>query len=200
MKRRRILTRLLLATAALVAVGAFLRAKSSPPTLANRDPIGETFPSVVGQSLEKERTEMPAAFAGEPAVLLIGYLQRAQFDIDRWVMGLLQSGVDARIVEVPTIPGLVPSLASGWIDDGMRSGIPREDWGAVVTLYGEAARPVAELTGTEKGRLTRVVVLDAEGEVVWFDDEGYAPRKALQVADLVSRLRGSRAAEARALH
>jgi hypothetical protein len=157
-------------------------------TFANRDPSGEAFPSVRGQSLETERIEIPAAFTGGPAVLLIGYKQSAQFDIDRWLMGLIQAEVNAQIVEIPTIPGLVPSLASGWIDDGMRSGIPREDWGSVITLYGRAARPVAALTGTECGQRARIIVLDATGTVVWFDDQGYSARKAIAVSDLVAKL------------
>jgi hypothetical protein len=145
---------------------------------------------VVGQSLEEERIEIPAAYAGDPVVILIGYKQRAQFDIDRWVMGLMQADVAAPIVELPTIPGLAATFASGWIDDGMRAGIPREDWAAVVTLYGDAATPVAKFTGNDRGHLTRVAVLDAEGRVLWFDDEGYSARKALEVADLVAEIRG----------
>lgn len=58
----------------------------------------------------------------------------------------------------------------------------------MITLYGRAAKPVAELTGTERGRRARVIVLDATGKVVWFDDEGYSVRKAMVVADLVARL------------
>lgn len=157
-------------------------------TIDNRDPTGQPFPSVVGKSLEKERTELPEALAGEPAVVLVGYKQGAQFDIDRWLIGLIQADVDAQLLEVPTIPGLSATVASRWIDDGMRSGIPEEDWGSVVTLYGGAARPVAELTGTRNGRLARVLVLDADGMIVWFDDEGFSPRKAVEVADLVADL------------
>jgi hypothetical protein len=152
--------------------------------------VGQPFPAVVGQSLEEERIEIPAAYAGDPVVILIGYKQRAQFDIDRWVMGLMQADVAAPIVELPTIPGLAATFASGWIDDGMRAGIPREDWAAVVTLYGDAATPVAKFTGNDRGHLTRVAVLDAEGRVLWFDDEGYSARKALEVADLVAEIRG----------
>lgn len=70
----------------------------------------------------------------------------------------------------------------------MRSGIPREDWGAVITLYGETARPVAQLTGTERGRLARIVVLDPAGRIVWFDDQGYSARKAMEVAEVVAGL------------
>ncbi|MCO6436154.1 MAG: hypothetical protein J5J06_03610 [Phycisphaerae bacterium] len=159
-------------------------------TYPKRNPVGENFPSVVGESLAKERTAIPESFRGRPAVLLIGFKQSAQFDIDRWLMGLLQAEVDARIVEVPTIPAIVPTMFSGWIDEGMRGGIPREDWPAVVTLYGSAAHPVAKLTGTKQGQVARVIVLDAEGKIVWFDDEGYAPRKAMQVAEVVERLDG----------
>ncbi|MFG0243580.1 MAG: hypothetical protein ACF8R9_12410 [Phycisphaerales bacterium JB054] len=180
--------RLVLAALGAGLVGSVLGANGCSCTIPSRDPTGERIPAVVGQSLEKERTEMPAAFAGRPAVLLVGYKQGTQFDLDRWLMGLTQAGVDAQLVEVPTIPGLVPTLASGWIDDGMRSGIPREDWGSVVTLYGSAAKPVAELTGNENGRRSRVIVLDAEGTIVWFDDEGYSARKALEVAELVAAL------------
>ena len=157
-------------------------------TLERRDPTGEPFPAVTGQSLEEETIELPGRWAGKPVVLLVGYEQNTQFDIDRWLMGLIQAETSSDIVEVPTIPGLVPTAISGWIDDGMRSGIPDEDWGSVVTLYGSAASPVARLTGTDRGRNTRVIVLDREGKVAWFDDTGYSAKKAMAVAELVETL------------
>lgn len=156
--------------------------------IPNRNPVGEAFPRVVGESLDKQAVRFPDAVVGEAAVLLVGYQQNTQFDIDRWLMGLLQAGVDARIYELPTIPGLVPTIISGWIDNGMRSGIPEDDWGIVVTLYGDAAKPVAELTGTENARNARVLVLDQAGQVVWFSDAGYSARLALELNAVVSRL------------
>ena len=189
--RGRRLMLLVLPIAAAAAAG-LLALNGCSTTYPNRDPVGEAFPTVEGSSLEEVPTELPGSLAGRPAVVLIGYTQRAQFDIDRWLLGLMQAGIgseiDAALLEVPTIPGLAPTIASGWIDDGMRSGIPREDWGSVVTLYGDAARPVVEMTGNENGRLTRVLVLDRGGTVVWFDDEGYSARKALEVAEVVRGL------------
>jgi hypothetical protein len=166
-----------------------LMAAGCSDPIPNRDPTGETFPTVRGESLAEEGVTLPDAYAGEPAILLVAYEQDAQFDIDRWVLGLLQAEVDARLVELPTIPGLAADLASRWIDDGMRSGIPREEWSAVITLYGDAATPVARLTGTEGSRRTRVLLLDGDGEILWFDDEGYSPRKALALAERVEELR-----------
>lgn len=170
----------------LIAILMFCTACSS--TIENRNPVGEAFPIVNGQSLEKESVTLPTDLEGRPAILLIGYKQRTQFDIDRWIMGLLQAEVDVPILELPTIPGLVPSLASDWIDDGMRSGIPKEDWSIVVTLYGKAAAPVAELTGTTDGQNARVILLNARGEIVWFYDRGYSAREALELANKAKTL------------
>ena len=178
--------RITVAVTAVVITALFMGGCST--SYPNRNPTGETFPSVAGESLEREPTRIPEAFADRPTVLLIGYLQETQFDIDRWLMGLVQAKVDARLVEIPTNPGLVPTLVSGWIDNGMRSGIPEEDWGAVVTLYGSAARPVAKLTGNEKGRNTRVVLLDRAGQIVWFDDTGYSTRKVLEIQAMAAAI------------
>lgn len=172
--------------AGVIIVLSLLAGCSDP--VPNRNPLGENFPSVVGESLEKERVDLPKDLAGAPAVLLIGYAQEAQFDIDRWLMGFIQLELDARILELPTIPGLVPTVASRWIDDGMRSGIPKEDWGVVVTLYGAAARPIAEFTGTTEGQRARIIVLDADGKVAWFDDNGYSVRKAMEAANIIDAM------------
>jgi len=156
-----------------------------------RDPVGEPFPVVRGRSLDGRDVELPTEFDGAPVILIVGYRQKAQFDIDRWLMGLLQAEVAASIVEVPTIRGLVPTMISGWIDDGMRSGIPPEDWAAVVTLYGAAAAPVVELTGNEEGQRARVLLLDGEGRVRCFADEGYSARVALELAEAARTVRTS---------
>lgn len=157
-------------------------------TLPNRDPVGETFPTVTGESLEGESVTLPDALSGQPAVLLIGYKQDTQFDIDRWLLGMAQAGLKAPLLEVPTIPGLGTSLASGFIDDGMRSGIPREDWSIVVTLYGGSAKPVAALTGTENGNNARVMLLDASGTITWFHDRGYSTSKVLELVERTDAL------------
>lgn len=182
--------RLLVGGVVVLAIGAAALSKGCAVKFDNRNPISEQFPSVVGQSLEKEEVRLPEDFAGEPVVLLVGYLQRTQFDIDRWILGLIQADVRAKILEVPTIPGLATSLASGWIDDGMRSGIPEEDWAVVITLYGASAKPVAKFTGNRGGQTARVLVLDADGEVVWFTDRGYSATQALDVKRVTDALMG----------
>lgn len=173
--------------AALSVVLLALAACSTP--VPNRNPVGEAFPSVSGESLDGEAVTLPDALAGQAAVLLIGYKQETQFDIDRWLLGFVQAGLKAPILEVPTIPSLGASLASGFIDDGMRAGIPKEDWGVVVTLYGGAAKPVVALTGNENGNNARVMVLDGEGTIVWFHDRGYSTAKVLEIVETTGAMK-----------
>lgn len=158
----------------LLFLGGTVGFVSCASSIERRDPLGEAFPVVAGESLDGRRVALPEDVGGEPILLLIGYKQNAQFDIDRWILGLMQAGTPVRFLEVPTIPGLFPGMIAGTIDEGMRSGIPSEDWGAVVTLYGDDAKRVASWTGNEDGLNSRVVLLDADGEVVWFHDRGYS--------------------------
>jgi len=156
----------------------FAACQSSVP---NRDPVGETLPAVVGESLDQQEMRLPEALAGKPAVVLVGYAQDAQFDADRWLYGLLQAELPVRILELPTLPGIFPSVFSGMIDSGMRSGIPAEDWALVVTLYNSDAERLVQFTGNTSPRNIRVLLLDAAGRVLWFHDRGFSAGKLLEL-------------------
>jgi hypothetical protein len=147
----------------------------------NVDPTREPFPRVTGTALDDREVVLPDAFAGKPVVLLVGYEMESQFDIDRWLLGLMMSGTGVTFVELPTIPGLVPGAFANQIDAGMRKGIPREDWGGVITVYGDEAAKIAKFTGDSRDRNARVLLLDAAGRVAWFHDRGYSPRVLLEL-------------------
>lgn len=152
-----------------------------------RDPTGEPFPRVTGTALDGRTTTFPDVVKGRPAVLLIAYEQDTQFDVDRWLLGLIQGQLDAPLYELPTIPGALPGMFAGTIDEGMRGGIPKEDWAAVVTMYDDGD-VIAKFTGNEaRRRNTRVVVLDEEGVVRFFHDRGYSARL---VSDVIAATAG----------
>jgi hypothetical protein len=166
---------------ALLALVAFAAiATGCARVVANRDPVGEPFPAVTGTPLDGGTMALPGDLAGAPAILLVGYVQDAQFDLDRWILGILQAGITIRLLEVPTMEGLVPGLFAGQIDGGMKRGIPSEDWGAVVTVYEDGDR-IVEFLGNERPRNGRALLLDAEGRVVWFRDNGYSAGNVLSL-------------------
>lgn len=168
-----------------LAAGLILGSWGCGSTLPRRDPTGDAFPRVTATNLDGDPVTLPS---GEAQLLLVGYLQEAQFDLDRWLLGFLQAGAPLPIYEVPTIPSRIASVFEEGIDGGMRKGIPPEEWRGVVTLYGEDAEPVAELTGTENGRNGRVLLLDASGRVVWFHDEGYSAATLLDLLEAARAL------------
>lgn len=158
----------------------------------NRNPIGETFPSVEATTLAGAPLRLPQDLAGKPVVLLIGYVMETQFDLDRWLVGLMQLETPVARYEVPTLPGLVPGLIAGTIDDGMRAGIPNEDWASVATVYDEADEIVA-FTGDQRPRNGRIMLLDERGVVRWFHDRGFS---AGHLAELDRAVRSLAASDA----
>ena len=167
--------RALIIIAVLGLVAAAVGLAGCKSTYPRREPVGERFPSVVGTSLADDEVRIPEDVAGAPALLLVGFDMDTQFDLDRWLLGLTESGVASRIAvrEVPTIPGMIPGMFSGFIDGGMRKGIPQEDWGAVVTVYGDGDE-IARFLGNDVPLPGRIVLLDAEGKVAFFHDDGYS--------------------------
>jgi len=167
---------------ALIALAALLAGCGTP--VPNRDPLDEAFPSVRGNSLSGDDWRLPADLGDRHAVLLVGYEQDAQFDIDRWLIGLDLYAVKTPLLEIPTIEGLVPRLLSERIDSGMRAGIPEPIWDAVVTVYDDAGA-IRRFTGTEDPNSARVLLLDAQGRVIFFHDQGFSVPALRRLLDVL---------------
>ena len=138
----------------LATGGGILALGSCSSPIPNRNPIGESFPVVRGESLNGDAVELPSAVSGEPAILMVGYVQGTQFDLDRWTLGFAQAEAKIRVVEVPAVVGWFPNtFLQGTIDDGMRAGIPAEDWARSsrstgVTRHGFNDSPETRTLGT----------------------------------------------------
>jgi hypothetical protein len=145
------------------------------------------FPKVQGTSLTKQPVTLPDSYQGKTTLLLIGYTQKAQFDIDRWILGALQADLKAEIVEVPTIAGMMPQMVQSFIDNGMRSGIPKSDWASVVTVYEDAPKIIQAL-GNERPQSAYVVLLNKEGRIVWTSNIGYSATQILELKKRVDSL------------
>ena len=171
-----------------VAWWALVLLASGCASIPNRDPTGEIFPTVHGTTLTSQAMTLPLAVQGKPSLLLVAYDQDAQFDVDRWVLGVLQlkTPID-QLFEVPTVAGVVPTVLAGVINSGMRSGIPSEDWASVCTVYSDGAL-LERFTGTERGLNARVILLDATGTVIWFHDRGFSPSVAMKLDAKVREL------------
>lgn len=142
-------------------------------TYPNKQPQGNVFPTVTGEGLDKQTRLLPSYFSGRPVLLLLGYKQDSQFDIDRWLIGLDMTETNVDVFELPTIQGWLPRQIKGTINQGMRKGIPEELWSIVITVYDDGEL-LQKFTGNENPNNARVLLLDGKGKVVHFYDRGFS--------------------------
>ena len=150
----------------------------------NQSILGKPFPSVTGQSLEENTVSIPKDFNKDFTLLLVGYKQNSQFDIDRWLIGLDMTKTNVDAYEIPTIQGLFPRMFSTMIDNGMRKGIPKPLWKGVITVY-EDGEKVQAFTGNEDPNNARVILLNKEGIVLYFYDDGFSVAALNQLRDIL---------------
>jgi hypothetical protein len=172
----------------IIVVGIFILLITACSTkYTNQTVTGLPFPTVSGQNLEQNLVNIPEDFKGNVTLLLIGYKQNSQFDIDRWLIGLDMTQTAVDVYEIPTIQGLFPEMFSTFIDNGMRAGIPKSLWKGVVTVY-EDGNKVQAFTGNENPNNTRVVLLNKEGIILYFYDKGFSVSALNQVRDLLKNI------------
>ncbi|QBG37776.1 hypothetical protein [Litorilituus sediminis] len=154
-------------------------------TYPNKDISGKTFPSVSGESLAFEQISIPDNFADNLTLFLIGYKQDAQFDIDRWLIALDMTEIQLPVYELPTIQGMFPRMFKTYIDNGMRKGIPKSLWKGVITIYDDGEK-IQKFTGNENPNNARVVLVDKQGKIIYFYDQGFAVDALNNVRQLAS--------------
>ena len=170
----------------LVAIALALLPISCTKDIENRNTVGEVFPSVVGNSLSGKKWNLPEDFKAKRTLLLIGYKQNTQFDIDRWLIGLDARKVKVDLYEVPTVSGLIPYMISDKIDGGMKSGIPEKLWPIVITVYGDADK-IIKFTGNQNALNARILLLDEKHKVIFQHDEGFSVEQLSKLISLINR-------------
>ena len=150
--------------------------------------VGRAFPSVTGTALSGELVRIPEDFAGAPVLLLCAYRRGTQADVDRWAAFAERRLPGLAVRELPIIASPLWRPLQGWIDGGMRGGVPPSLWGSVVTLYADGADARAFI-GDGGGQHTQVVLLDDAGVVGFHDAGGFGERAAEALITAVAALK-----------
>jgi hypothetical protein len=151
--------------------------------------VGRRFPSVTGTALTGAPVRFPEDLSGAPALLLCAYRRGTQADVDRWAAFATRELGGLAAYEVPIIPSRVWRPLQGWIDGGMRGGVPPGQWARVVTIYEDGAQARAFI-GDGGGRRTQVVLLDAVGVVAFHDAGGFTSDAAARLTAAAAALEG----------
>lgn len=127
------------------------------------------FPEVEGSSLSGTSHRLPGTLAGDLNLLLIAFRQWQQTDVDTWVpvAEALGDGVPGfRAYELPVISRIYRPV-SGFIDGGMRGGIPDpEVREATITLYIDRKQFLEDLRIPSVAAIVPMLVTPT-GEILW---------------------------------
>ena len=154
-------------------------------TYENKDVDGDILPSMLGQTLEKESVEIPTMFESSLTLLLVGYKQNTQFDIDRWLIGLDMTETKVDAYEIPAIQGMFPRMFKTQINNGMRGGIPKELWKGVITLY-EDGEAMQAFTGNENANNARIMLINKQGKILYFYDRGFSVNALNELRSIIN--------------
>lgn len=158
-------------------------AMSCAGPIKNTNPIGLVFPSITGISLSGQSLSIPIEKEGDQ-ILLIGYKQNTQFDIDRWLIGLEMTGVKIKVLEVPVLGPWFPKFLRKKIDNGMKNGIPSKLWKSVVTVYDDAD-VMKKFLGTTNPNNARVLLINTKNEIIAFYDDGFSAGSLMELIKLI---------------
>lgn len=157
-------------------------ARRTPPA-----PVGRTFPSVSGTALSGRRVRLPHDLFGTPALLLVAYRRGAQADVDQWAEFARREAPAVNVLELPVIPALIWRPLQGWIDGGMRGGVPRPQWSKVITVYEDGAA-LRDFVGDRGAAVAHAVLLDAGGTMRALEAEGFSDAAGARIMAAVAAL------------
>ncbi len=170
--------------------GAVWRTRKGRRNAEPAGPVGRVFPSVWGTALSGEALRLPHDLQGAPALLLVAYRRAAQADVDRWATFLRDTTPALRVLELPVIPAILWRPLQGWIDGGMRGGVPRPQWSNVITVYEDGAT-VRAFVGDRGAAVAHAVLLDAGGTVRALETDGFDDDDAARLSATIAELAGS---------
>jgi hypothetical protein len=153
---------------------------SSSDVINDTDITGEVFPELKAKNLSGEEVILPEVLMGKVTLVLIAFERDAQKILDSWLEPFNMKFKDYEDVDFYEIPMLKRrwKLISRYIDGGMRSGIPQEKHGNVMTYYGDINkyRDILDMRDKSTGY---VFLIDKEGKIRW-SQSGYADESRLE--------------------
>lgn len=155
----------------------------------NGDPVSY-FPKIEAENLNRDSITLPDDLGGNPALVLVAFKRQQQANVNTW-LGMIpdiESAIDGvRVIETPTISGLKWGWMSGFIDGGMRSGIPDLDARArTITLYTNVGA-FKKALGLGSSNQIYAVLLDANGEVVGIEEGDYEQVKLDRLREAINQ-------------
>lgn len=140
--------------------------------------MNDRFPKIEAKALSGKKIVLPDDTLGKVSFIGIAFQRGAQGMLDSWIDHFERMCGGESIYEIPMIDGMFWKVMSGFIDEGMKAGIPEEKHDNVATFYGSTFDIRKKLNMDDKS-LGYVFLLDEEGKIIW-RERGYANEEGLE--------------------
>jgi len=127
--------------------------------------IKQTFPTLIAETLSGNKITLPDVVKGKKSFLVIAFERQAQPQADDW-FDIYTTNFQKQgyvFYELPMISGLWKWM-SGFIDSGMRSGVPLAKHNNVATYYGPLDSYFTAF-GVKDKSLVYVFTLNENGQI-----------------------------------
>ena len=122
----------------------------------------QTFPQVDGETLSGKKVSLPAVFAGQPALLIIGFTHGSQTQTKAWSIRVRDRFPAWSVAVLEDVPRLVRGMAV----HGIKSGTPKDQHDRFVLVY-RGEKKLKDAAGFDRPDDAYLVVLDGAGAIRW---------------------------------
>jgi len=141
------------------------------------------FPTITAQNLNEVKMNLPQDFGARRSIVMIAYSQGQQDDVNTWLPFLEQAAKKSGVkyFETPVLSSGY-KLMSGFIDNGMRSGITSKATRAkTITLYTNVNKFNRDVGVSGKNSI-HAIVIDKSGNVLAQVSGTYSAAKAKEIS------------------
>jgi hypothetical protein len=152
--------------------------------------LGKIFPELKAQTLSKQAVVFPKDGLGKPTILCLVFDRPAQVLVDTWTVPILKKYPNQTVnyYEIPMIKGAW-GIMSGFIDNGMRGGVPKELHGNVATYYGSLSSYKTDLILEDKNSCY-LFLLDKTGVIQYVTESSADADKLAALYAAIEKMNG----------
>ncbi|MBN2148471.1 MAG: hypothetical protein JW726_13875 [Anaerolineales bacterium] len=147
-----------------------------------------TFPTLTGSNLLRQKLTLPHELHGELNILLVPFHQWQQSLVDTWIpfaTALEKANPGVVYYELPTLPKM-NWLPRTFINEGMRAGIPNpRSRERTVTLYVDKSQFRRQVNLPDE-KTIYILLVDRQGNILWRAEGSFNPETGESLRDAIA--------------
>jgi hypothetical protein len=151
--------------------------------------VGQTFPSLTGQTLTNKKVTIPTDTKNKYTLLAIAYSQKSEKDLNGWMQPIYETFLDketlftydVNMYFVPMIGGF-KQVAGEKIEQKLKEGTDKELHGNVLVYKGSMADYKNSLNFDGKDK-PYFFILDKSGKIIYATSGEYTDKKLEEIED-----------------